>query len=303
MAFLMSFEVLRYLDWVPVDFKAIRHYHVPLMLLAMGAAILESHVLAVRRTEQANLDLEERVAEKVREIEANQARVEEAVHEQARARERQRILTDMHEGLGASLIGLLRYAQAGRPDGSAIAQRVREALQEMKIAVDALQPHEGDLASVLGGLRYRLDGMIRETGVRMVWQVEDLPPVAGLGPAAIFALQRILLEAITNVLKHAVARQIVVTARVRGEDAVSITVEDDGTGFDAQLPAAGLGLASMRARAARAGAALEIRSSGGKGTIVEIVLPSTLARPPVPSAADASKTEAPGFIPAAGIAS
>ncbi|MGQ0579781.1 MAG: sensor histidine kinase [Betaproteobacteria bacterium] len=277
MAALMFFEVMRYLGWVYVDFKAVRHYHVPLMLLAIGAMIFERHVLAVRRTERANLQLEKRVAEKAREIEMNYARVEEARRQQALAKERQRILTDMHDGLGASLIGLLRHARSGGSDCAGIERRIQEALQEIKTAVDALKPSEDDLATVLGNLRYRLDSMIRETGTRLMWKVTELPPVVGLSPSTVFALQRILLEAITNVLKHSGATQISFTAQAQGEDGIRIRIEDDGKGFDPLHPAPGLGLANMRSRAASIGAVLEIRSRPSEGTVVELALPTSLA--------------------------
>ena len=116
--------------------------------------------------------------------------------------ERQRILADMHDGVGACLMGLLRHVQTGRADRASIEQRVQEALQEMRLAVDALQPREGDLAAVLGSLRYRLDDMIRSSGVTLAWDVDELPEVAELTPTAVFCVQRILLEAITNALKH-----------------------------------------------------------------------------------------------------
>lgn len=304
MAALMFFEVMRYLGWVYVDFKAVRHYHVPLMLLAIGAMIFERHVLAVRRTEQANLQLQKRVAEKVREIEMNYARVEEAGREQALAKERQRILTDMHDGLGASLIGLLRHAQSIGSDCAGIERRVQEALQEMKIAVDALKPAEGDLVAVLGSLRYRLDSMIRETGIRLMWNVAELPPVAGLSPSMVFALQRILLEAVTNVLKHSGATRISFTAQAQGKGEIRIKVEDNGKGFDPLHSTPGLGLANMHSRAARIGAVLEIHSRPSKGTVVELALSTTLAGAPATSSSEAPEPDSPQRARmAAGIAS
>ena len=304
MATLMSVEVLRYLGWVYVDFKAVRHYHVPLMLLALGAVIFERHVLAVRRTEQANLELERRVAERARKIEANYVRIEEAKHEQALAKERQRILADMHDGLGASLIGLLRHAQSNGADLAGIERRVQEALQELRFTADALQPHEGDLAAVLGSLRYRLDGMIRGTGIHLFWEVGELPPMRGLSPSTVFELQRILLEAITNVLKHSGARQIAFSAHAHGDSSVRIALEDDGCGFDSRHSAAGLGLGNMRTRAARIGATLGISPRPGGGTVVRLVLPAALAGVVARSVSEELKAGWPQEpIKAAGVAS
>jgi signal transduction histidine kinase len=196
--------------------------------------------------------------------------------------ERQRILADLHDGVGASLVGLLRHVQSGCADRASIERRVQEVLQEMRIAIDALQPRDGDLAAVLGALRYRLDDIIRASGVRLVWEVEELPEVGELKPSTVFALQRIVLEAITNALKHSGAQVLRLSARAcNGE--VEVRIEDDGRGFDPSH-AAGLGLASMRARAQRIGARLTFQSHPGAGTTVKLSLPRVPARRAVPQA-------------------
>jgi signal transduction histidine kinase len=146
----------------------------------------------------------------------------------------------------------------------------------MRIAIDALQPREGDIAAVLGSLRYRLDDIIRSSGVSLVWEVEELPAVEALKPTAVFALQRIVLEAITNALKHSGAQLLRVTARARGPD-IEISIEDNGCGFEPSQRAAGLGLANMRARAQRIGARVRIHTSPGRGTDVRISIPSAAA--------------------------
>jgi hypothetical protein len=137
-----------------------------------------------------------------------------------------------------------------------------------------------------------------------MWKVAELPPVAGLSPSTVFALQRILLEAITNVLKHSGATQISLTAQAQGKDGIRIKVEDDGQGFDPLHPAPGLGLANMRIRAARIGAVLEIRSRPNEGTVVELALPTSLAGPVAISASEDLEPKSPQrAITAAGIAS
>jgi signal transduction histidine kinase len=276
MALLLCHEFARYFGWIDVEAPVLRHFHVPVMLFAIGAAILERHVAAIWRIEQSNVELERRVAEKTREVESNAARLEASRREQALVSERQRILADMHDGVGASLIGLLRHVQSGAAQPSTIERRVQEALQEMRIAVDALQPREGDLASVLGSLRYRLDDMIQSTGVELRWEVAELPEQQGLTPAVVFAVQRILLEAISNALRHADARRLRFIARAVGEE-IEICVEDDGKGFEARSPSAGQGIGNMRSRATRIGARLEIESALGRGTRVRLLLPRHLA--------------------------
>lgn len=274
-AFIFS-EHMRYFSWVNPDTLIIRHNYILVMIVGFGTAIFADHVLSVWRAQKANVELERLVAEKAREIETNHARVEDAMREQALALERQRIIADMHDGLGASLVALLRFVQAERGDPY-IEQRVKEALQELRIAIDALEPSEGNLGAVLGNLRYRLEPLLEKTGIRLEWEVAELPRIEALEPMGVFALQRIVLEAIANALKHSGATRIRLSAHAAANGGVEIRVEDNGRGFDASHPPAGLGLSNMRVRAARIGAQVEISSHTGSGTIVHLLVPRQLA--------------------------
>jgi len=278
MSALMFYEAARYTGWIDVEAPVLRPYHVPVLIFAIGAAIYDRHVRSIWRMERSNADLKRRVDEKAREIEAYHVEREERLRQQALISDRQRILADMHDGLGASLVGLLRYAQSGRLDPRSLELRVKEALQELRIAIDALEPAEGDLGSVLGKLRYRLAPLVESAGVSLAWDVDELPPVEALEPSAVFAIQRILLEAVSNAMQHAGARQIRIAAHAETDSAIRITVEDDGKGFHPTLPSAGLGLASMHRRAETLGASLAILAGMNGGTIVALTVPHRLAR-------------------------
>lgn len=264
-------DVMRWHDWVEAGAPAVRRYQMALLLLATGIVLLDCHFSAISAAERMNVEVEHRVAEKTREIEVRRAQSQEALHRRTLALERQRILTDIHDGLGATLISLLRHVQSGQVDRDHVERRVREALQEMRIAIDALQPHEENIGALLGNLRYRLHDMIQASGVRLVWNVDEIP-AAVLNPAMAFSLQRILLEAIANALKHSGALNLRLSARARCGPGAEITVEDDGCGFDLERCDAGLGLANMRTRAERIGASLDIQSRPGAGTVLHIVI-------------------------------
>jgi hypothetical protein len=276
-AVLLLSEAARAFGFTDSTPRVVRAAFVLFTILAAGAAIIEHYMAATCELQRLNAELERRIAEKSEQIKSTYARVEEAKREWAQVSERQRILADMHDGVGASLVGLLQHVQSGGADRSSIERRVQEVLQEMRIAIDALQPRGGDLAAVLGALRYRLDDIIRSSGVRLVWEVEELPEVGDLKPSTVFALQRIVLEAIANALKHSGSQLLRLSARAcNGE--VEVRIEDDGRGFDPSQAAAGLGLASMRARAQRIGARLRIQSHPGSGTTVKLSLPRGQAR-------------------------
>jgi signal transduction histidine kinase len=293
MAACMFYEAARIFGWIDIEAPMLRPYHVPALVFAMGVAIFERHVRAIWQIQWTNAELQRRVEEKVREIEVFHAQQGKRMREEALLADRQRILADMHDGLGASLIGLLRYAQAGAPQARELERRVAEALQELRIAVDALEPADGDLGVVLGKLRYRLEPLLASTGVQFLWDVGELPQVETLEPTAVFAIQRIVLEAVSNAIQHAAPRQIRITARAMGGQAISITVEDDGQGFDPGQALAGHGLANLHRRAGGIGASLKIESTAGRGSTVTLLVPRQLpakapvADPMVPAASAA----------------
>jgi signal transduction histidine kinase len=271
MALMMLHEVLRYFAWVDVENVVMRPYHVPVMLAAIGAAIFERHASAVNQAERTNIELHALVDAKARELEANHAE-----RGQALVRERQRILADMHDGVGASLVGLQQYARSGQVDAKVVEQRALEVMQELRIAIDALEPAEGDLGAVLGNLRYRMEPLVESTGAHLTWEVGELPLVEALEPTAVFSIQRILLEAISNAVQHSGARHIRLSARPSG-DRIQIQVADDGTGYETTAGHHGMGLGTMQARAQKLGAALDVASRRGEGTTVSLTIPCQLA--------------------------
>jgi signal transduction histidine kinase len=198
--------------------------------------------------------------------------VRRAEHERALALERQRIMADMHDGLGSSLVGLLGAVQSGKPSLGEVERRLLDALQELRLAVDALEPMDGDLGVVLGNVRHRMRAAIEDSGVKFHWQVGELPHVSYLTPQAILAVQRIILEALTNALRHSKAGAVTVSAQV--EDGwLRIQVTDDGVGFKELSPSRGRGLDNLRRRAADLGGSLDIHSVPGAGASVILRLP------------------------------
>jgi signal transduction histidine kinase len=93
-------------------------------------------------------------------------------------------------------------------------------------------------------------------------------------PAAVeVAAYRILQEALTNVVRHAGARTCTVSIQVN--DTLDLAVRDDGCGVPADCHA-GVGLPSMRERAAELGGTCEITSPPGQGTCLRVSLPRQL---------------------------
>ncbi|WP_024972841.1 sensor histidine kinase [Ralstonia pickettii] len=256
---------------------ALTKYVSLLFSLAMAWLLAERYTRTSRKLAELNRDLDQKVAQKEIELHKLYAHSREIEREQAALRERGRIMRDMHDGLGSTLVGALSLLRSGQGSPLALQQHLQQALDTLKFSVDALQDTGGDLAAVLGNLRYRLRDRLLAAGLTVDWQVERLPPVAGLTPQIVRELQYILLEAFSNAMQHADGGVLQVVGRSLGEPSAEartllIEVRDSGPGFDIATVAHGHGLANMRARAAAIGGELSIESST-EGTVVRLLLP------------------------------
>jgi signal transduction histidine kinase len=199
----------------------------------------------------------------------------EQQHTQSVSNERQRIMREIHDGVGSQLVGLLNMVTRTDADPTALREQVEMALDEMRMAVDSLQPAHDDLATLLATLRYRLQPRLQAAGIEVVWDVGELPDLQQLSPHAALHMQRIVLEAFTNVLKHARASQVTVQISWREQDGVDaplvlLRIADNGIGLGTDLRTHeaqiyGRGLNNMQTRAAAIGAefCVEPSTSGG----------------------------------------
>jgi signal transduction histidine kinase len=246
------------------------HHGANLLLLVMVGILTLRFVRALDATEELNRSLEARVAERERELEARHARLGELEREQAVLDERQRIVQDLHDGLGSQLFTALSRAERGGLDARALAQVLRDCIADMRLVFDATAPDAREPATVLRDFLGRWEVLLGEAGVRLAAEV-DLPAPAALPPTTIVQLLRVLQEALTNTLKHAAASEVRV-AIGRVGDALELRVADDGRGFAADAAPAGRGLAGMRRRARTLGGTLEL-SSGAGGTALALRVP------------------------------
>lgn len=226
---------------------------------------------SLTQAERLNDELERRVEAKHLELEHQFARTRNLEREQAVAQERARIVSDMHDGIGGQLISTLSLVEHGQASNDQVADALRECIDDLRLAIDSLEPSDEDLLPVLGNLRYRLEPRLKASGIALDWQVREVPKLACLTPQNVLHVLRILQEAFTNVLKHARASRIRVATSI-DSGRVRISISDDGKGFDGAVPTAGHGLASMRSRARTIGGDLQIRPSAS-GTTLSLLLP------------------------------
>lgn len=238
------------------------------------------YVEALEAVTQAKADLARRLAQREAELTASHARLREVEGRELLNQERQRLMQDMHDGLGSTLVGALRAFEGDRAADLDAVGILRGCIDDLKLTIDSMEPVETDLLLLLATLRFRLQPRLEAAGVKLIWDAGEAPPLAWLDQRHALHILRILQEAIANILKHAGAREVTVVVRHEG-DRVLVRVRDDGRGFDPTLPSRGRGLANQRRRAEAIGAILTWEPSS-RGSSLALALPVEKSARPGP---------------------
>jgi signal transduction histidine kinase len=208
--------------------------------------------------------------------------------------ERQRLARDIHDTLAqafTSIVMKLEAAEARIPsDLNAVQQYLdearsiaRESLTEARRYMWALRPEALEDASLPEALRRLAERWSQESGAVASVTVTGTPH--SLAPEIKVTLLRVAQEALTNCLKHARARQVVMTVSYMN-NLVALNVQDDGVGFDpAHLPpysseqsAGGFGLIAMRERVEQLRGTLMVESAPGEGCTLMAAVPVAAGR-------------------------
>jgi signal transduction histidine kinase len=201
----------------------------------------------------------------------------------AREEERRRLRRDLHDGLGPNLASqglklaaVKRLAQDDPASAVPLLEQVmaqnQATVEEVRRLVYGLRPPALDELGLVAAIRDHVAGMDNKSTL----QIEVTEPAEGLpllSAAVEVAAYRIVLEALTNVIRHAQARRCAIrfSHNQNGSNALQIEIADDGIGLPHDLRA-GVGLRSMRERAEEVGGSLIVESQSNL-TRVSAVLP------------------------------
>jgi signal transduction histidine kinase len=210
------------------------------------------------------------------------ARLYERGRELSVLEERARLARDLHDAVSQKLFSIRAKARAAEvlvardPDRAvaeiqSVAALSGEAHAELRAVIDGLAPPDLAAGGLAGSLRGYSVLAGRTHGVEVRFHADpDLPALGAQREAAVY---RVAQEALHNALRHSGAAVICVSLSARRRRVI-LEVEDRGRGFVAEAASGGLGLTSMRERAASAAGALTVRSAPGEGTLVRLELPA-----------------------------
>jgi signal transduction histidine kinase len=223
-------------------------------------------------------------ADLIGQLAAARAELAEVSHAAGVLAERERLAGEIHDTLAqgfTSVLLLLQAVESSLVDDPATARRhldrvrqtAQENLAELRALVAALTPPDLTSTSLPQALRRIVErsNAAPEPSPQAALTVTGTP--RGLPPEHEVALLRAAQEALTNARRHSDASRVEVSLAYAAA-AVSLEVRDDGRGFDPRLPRDGYGLAGMRTRAERIGAAVSVQATPGAGVAVQFEVPS-----------------------------
>jgi two-component system sensor histidine kinase UhpB len=249
---------------------------------------------AFRRRREARVEL-------LRRIEAEARSAELLTHNQELSRrlisvqesERLSLARELHDEIGqgcsairAETAFMRNCAQTSHADALKAAARADEAAQSLYGLVRGmlrrLRPANLDTLGLVSAMQELCESWEERSGVACAFDARDAP--RGLGDAVDIALYRITQEALTNVLRHAAAREVIVVIdRIDdgiGPPGVRLVIQDDGRGMDVSASTHGLGLLGSSERAAGLGGTLELQSSPGQGVTITVRIPTPASAVP-----------------------
>ncbi|MGJ5817579.1 sensor histidine kinase [Paludibaculum fermentans] len=252
---------------------------ISLTALLLGLVLATITIRRVQRLEhEARLRFEEVEAAR-REMQTLSSRLVTAQEE-----ERRNLSRELHDEVGQTMSAML--VELGRLESSPNPETRGERLQSVRSLAESsvgmvrnmallLRPSMLDDLGLVAALRWQAREVSRRSGLKVKMVADEI--VEDLPDSHRTCVYRVVQEALNNCTRHAHASQVRVVVR-RDCNSLSVTVQDDGVGFDPHREK-GMGLLGMEERVDQLGGSFSIDSAPGRGTVLSILLPLPGAPP------------------------
>lgn len=267
-------DLLLAIEIIPKQSPYMLHFAVLFTVITIIVILINRFVQSINVVEHYNQELQHEIRRKTDDIEHSYQQVQQLMRKYTVAEERQRIMRDIHDGIGGQLVATLASMDAGPVDQEHLKSNLKAALQDLRMVIDSLDYEAEDLPTLLGMLRLRLSDQLSNATLKLHWRVDDLPRIDNFGPANVLNTMRIIQEAITNAIKHSDAENLTITTSEfidnENQQFARIEVTDDGEGISKGTNREGRGLLNMQKRADLIGGKLVILNKTGTTIRLEI---------------------------------
>ncbi len=257
-------------------------YSVIPSVLLFSWFVVRRFVQSINKAEHLAATLEQRVEEKQQALQLQYTQLNEMENQRVLAEERERIMRDMHDGIGGQLVSVITLLRHYNDEVFVkVREKVQHSLADLRFVIDSLDPLLNDLPVLLGMMRMRLLEQLEAAEINLEWAVTELPEISKLSPRRSLHIMRIVQEAVTNSIKHSCATKMCLATGVIDAENLNdngniyIDIIDYGKGMiehDEMDSHQGRGIANMKYRAQQLGATLTINSTAD-GTCVRLMLP------------------------------
>lgn len=247
------------------------HFTLPALLIIVGAILLRVHANNVLAIESANETLEVELIKREQELERTHAEQRAVIASNATAEERNRILQDIHDGLGSRLVNLLLQARTGQIAIKNLPIDLQACLEDLRLIVSGQFLGDVPFKDALEEFCQRAARNLRGVGVLLSYEIAQVEP-KDLTPQMTIHLLRIIQEMIANTIKHAHATECKIRVQNIGHE-LKVSVQDNGVGFDLasdNLPMK-RGMLGIHKRIKELNAESKL-SSDAKGTRLDLVI-------------------------------
>jgi signal transduction histidine kinase len=275
---LLASDLVSELLWQNTSGYVIRS--VPLLLLAFLAAFLARNVRLFQSTHEINQLLRVRLEAREAELAETHRRESDLVRREAHQAERQRLMRDMHDGVGSQLTSMLFAARRGALPAENLADALQTIIDEIRLLIDSMDSVSDSFTGALEAFQHRAEARLAAAGVKLEYHRAPGDVLPAYAPREVLQVMRILQEAFSNALRHAGCSQVLLQVSATGDDRhpVQVLVRDNGGGFT-QNAQPGRGLANMKSRAEAMGALLTIEDTVC-GVTMLLMLPSASSGEP-----------------------
>lgn len=242
-----------------------------LWLSALTSVLMADFVSSLTEQDRQRKVMARKLAEQQFELAQLHELDRRSTRERATLDERDRIMQDIHDGLGSQLITSLALSERGALNADQTSLLLRESIDDLRLAIDTMSDNGDRFSVAAGNLRSRMEPRLRAAGIALSW---DSTPIDGpnkLQSSQTLPLLRIMQESFTNALKHSKASAIAVNFSVQNEVFI-LRISDNGVGFDSSTVRLGKGLSGIEKRARALGATLEISCAAGTTITVKLTL-------------------------------
>ena len=216
---------------------------------------LSTSLNEVERSEEV---LHSRLAEQEADLGENYAKQSVALKQSTIESERQRLISDLHDGMGGHLVSILALAENPQADKVEVQHVAQKALNDLRMVIYSLDMDGGDLSYALALYRQQIDPVLKNLGIEVRWSLLHFPEMEETGPSNVLSVLRILQEALTNAQKHGKPQLITIEGISGPHDTALLIVENSG-GVPYQMNESdGYGMTNMQKRAQALGGQIDI---------------------------------------------